>query len=311
MDVPRRWARCGVRSVVSNSLVVDGGPQPIISVCVKWVDLHPEIDPLTGTVSNDRRRYGFSQSDQAAFEVGLRLAAQRGHQLRLIAAAPPAVEPALRDLAASGASSVCRVDVPEGAASGDVAAAIAFAVRHDPQPLVVCGDYSLDRGSGSVPGLIAHHLALPQALGLIEVNDPDALASNVLRVTRRLDGGRREHLEVTGAAVLSVEGSVATLRRAPLSGVLAQRSKSIDVIEPGVEAVAATAPNAITRDEPIRPRARVLTPPAGSSALERVVELTGALVDRTPPRRVVAEPDEAADVILAQLRSWGYLDGDE
>ena len=41
-----------------------------------------------------------------------------------------------------------------------------------------------------------------------------------------------------------------------------------------------------------------------------VVELTGALVARTPPRRVDAadDADAAADAIIEQLAAWGYLD---
>ena len=54
----------------------------------------------------------------------------------------------------------------------------------------------------------------------------------------------------------------------------------------------------------------MLPAPAGDHALQRIVALTGALVDRDPPRTVVLEPGAAADEILAQLRSWGYLAGD-
>ena len=59
-----------------------------IAVCVKWVDLHPEIDPLTGVVTTEPRRSGFSDSDQAALEVGLRLAEGRGGSVVLISVAP-------------------------------------------------------------------------------------------------------------------------------------------------------------------------------------------------------------------------------
>ena len=36
-------------------------------------------------------------------------------------------------------------------------------------------------------------------------------------------------------------------------------------------------------------------------------QLTGALVDRTPPRSVTLDPPQAAEAIVEQLRSWGYL----
>jgi electron transfer flavoprotein beta subunit len=69
-----------------------------------------------------------------------------------------------------------------------------------------------------------------------------------------------------------------------------------------------TAPGStLRRAEPLRPRARVMPPPAGDTARDRIVALTGALVDRTPPRTVEGTPEEAADAILEQLRTWGYV----
>ena len=50
----------------------------MIAVCVKWVDLRPEIDALTGAVSTDERRFGFSSADEAALELALRIVQARG-----------------------------------------------------------------------------------------------------------------------------------------------------------------------------------------------------------------------------------------
>ena len=105
-------------------------------------------------------------------------------------------------------------------------------------------------------------------------------------------------------AVLSVEGAVSELRRAPLSASLAAREERIEVrSDPRVRGDVPAE-----QLEPWRPRARVLPAPVGGHALERVVALTGALVDRTPPRTVVLDPADAADTILDQLRSWGYVE---
>ncbi|MFM7068057.1 MAG: putative mycofactocin-associated electron transfer flavoprotein, partial [Actinomycetes bacterium] len=166
--------------------------------------------------------------------------------------------------------------------------------------LVVCGDYSADRGSGSVPAYLAHHLGAQQALGLVEITGAE---SGTVHGVRRLDGGRREQLVARGPAVVSVEGSVATLRRAPLAATLSAQSAPIEVVagrpDPHVEP---------PRTEPWRPRPRHLPAPQGVAAFDRVVELTGANVERTPPRTVELPPGEAARVVLEQLRSWGYLD---
>jgi len=51
--------------------------------------------------------------------------------------------------------------------------------------------------------------------------------------------------------------------------------------------------------------------PTGGAAFSRVVQLTGALVDRTPPQVVEADPATAAALIVERLGEWGYLDAED
>jgi electron transfer flavoprotein beta subunit len=118
---------------------------------------------------------------------------------------------------------------------------------------------------------------------------------------RRLDGGRREILAISGRAVLSVEGSTARLRRASLRSVIAADSASIDV------RTAPSTPHDNVELVPYRPRARVLPAPSGASALDRVRVLTDAGGTPSRSETVVLEPTEAARRILQALREWGYL----
>jgi electron transfer flavoprotein beta subunit len=113
-------------------------------------------------------------------------------------------------------------------------------------------------------------------------------------------------IEVCGPAVLSVEGSVAQLRRAPLSATLGSTAPEVEVITTGTHLAAAP----VARVLPWRPPPRRLPAPGASDAFGRIVELTGALADRTPPRTVEASPTDAAMAILDQLRSGGYLGRD-
>jgi electron transfer flavoprotein beta subunit len=271
-----------------------------IAVCVKWVDLHPKLDLGTGSVDLDERRFGFSPADAAALETALAFADERGDTIvRIVCAGPASAEPALRELSATGAAEISRVDLHHGADSALVASAVAAAVADC--ELVLCGDYSLDRQSATVPPQIAAHLGWPQCLGVVEVelsNDGDTVLAS-----RRLDGGWRERVSVDLPAVVSVEGSVATLRRAGMPQVLAARNTEIVVVEPQRSHVSELP---VGHCEPLRPRTRRIAPPVGTTR-QRIVELTGALVDRTPPRRIDASPQEAAAVILEQLRAWGYV----
>ncbi len=277
-----------------------------VVVCVKWTDLRPVVDPLHGAVTAQTHGEGFSSSDRAALEVGLRLADSWDAEVALVALGPSAADGALRELAASGVARVVRVDASTDLPSDQVAAllgAAITAIAPGDDRLVLCGDASADRGSGSVPAFLAAALDSSQALGLIQAaSDPDASVGAVAAL-RRLDGGRRERLSVAAPAVLSVEGGAGELRRASLASSLAARELPVEVVVPVGRRQAETVSLS-----PWRPRARVVPAPEGDQALDRIVSLTGALVDRTPPRTVVLEPAAAADEILSQLRAWGYLD---
>jgi electron transfer flavoprotein beta subunit len=197
-----------------------------------------------------------------------------------------------------------RVDVALDAPSQQVAVALASALGGF--DLVCCGDYSLDRGTGSVPAFLAGELGAAQALGLVDAEaagpgDP----GGALRVTRRLDQGRREILSVSAPAVLSFEGTL-ELRRAPLRRLLAAADAPVEVV-PGPVALTGSVVTEVRRG-PYRPRARALPPPAGDTR-QRVLALTGALTQHTPPQLLELEPAEAAATILEQLRIWGHLPG--
>jgi electron transfer flavoprotein beta subunit len=275
----------------------------IVAVALKWVDRRPEVDPLTGAVQTDPRTSGTSPADDAALEWGLQAAEAWGGEVLAVTAGPPGADAVLRQSLAAGAGRAVRVDLDPATSSEDVAAGLAPVVAD--AGLVLCGDWSLDRGSGSVPAYLAAHLGAAQALGCTDLAVDPATPGQV-RAERRLDGGRRERVVVPSPGVVSVEGRAGRLRRAPLDGVLRARRQVIEVVAP---ARLGRAPRPLpVRSGPFRPRARALPPPpAGLDARQRVLALTGALVERTPPQLVVLEPAAAADRILDQLRAWGYV----
>jgi electron transfer flavoprotein beta subunit len=125
-----------------------------------------------------------------------------------------------------------------------------------------------------------------------------------LTVVRRLDGGRRERSIVHAAAVLSVEGSVARLRRASLGASLASQSHVIDIVETNIERSAghdASAPR------PYRPRARSIPAPRGATPLDRVRAVTESTAPKGSGEPIMLDPPQAAATILERLREWGYV----
>lgn len=275
----------------------------MVTVCMKWTS-RIGSDP---THLGDDRFAGVSAADQAALETGLAIAEALGLDLVALTVGPAGADQILREAVASGAASAIRVDAPTAISSAEVARQLA---RHiDASGVVVCGDYSSDRGTGSVPAFLAHRLGVQQALGLIGLDlsglagpdQPDAARS--MRAVRRLDGGRREILTVSLPCVVSVEGSVATLRRASLRAALSARSAAIE-IAPMATFIAQPATPVVT---PYRPRARALPPPAGAAVLDRLRALTDAATADAHGETVTLDPPAAAARIVATLRAWGHL----
>ena len=295
------------------------GHTPLVVACLRITDLRPEVDPLTGAVRGDRWGIGLPAADGAALEHALRICQTWSGQLTAVAVGPVSVEPVLRQVAALGAS-VLRVPASEaGAADGETRPLV-----HDQQALarrvveavgtrpsvVVCGDRSVDRGTGSFPAFLAHELGAAQALGLVSLDTGPG--GDSLVAERRLDGGWRERLRIPLPAVCSVEAAGVRLRRAPLAAALAAADSAVPV-SPGSSPQAVGSEGHEVRVGPTRPfapRTRVLPPPRGDDPRVRLLALTGALVAHDPPTVVGPVGSvEAADALIGFLVRHGYLDG--
>ena len=210
----------------------------MIVTCLKWVSHPGEPD--------DERFAGMSPADRAALELALQQADASGDSITAVTVGPAGADRVLREAHAAGARRLVRIDTADESlallGSDAVAAAIGAVVRQlagdagnsagggtaatTDALWAWCGDYSLDRGSGSVPAYLAGAIGARQALGCIAV---EPHGHGTLHAVRRLDGGRRELLEVQAPAVISVEGSVAQLRRSSLAAVRTAMSAAVEV----------------------------------------------------------------------------------
>jgi electron transfer flavoprotein beta subunit len=285
----------------------------LIVAAMGWSWQEAEVDPLTGTVRADPHDRGPDRADFAALEHALRLAEKWDARVVAASVGPVEADAMLWDALAAGAAEVLRVEPaartssprPADLVGGgrDLPAALAAALRslYGVPDLVLCGDRSADRGTGSFPAFLAAALNAAQVLGVVRM-EPEG--DGVVRVHRRLDGGRREVLRVRPPAVVSVEAAGVRLRRAGLPATLASGHAAIPVVR-ATGAPANRIP--VLGSHPYRPRPRELAGPSGS-ALRRTLELTGALVERTPPTVLgPLSPGQAADELLGYLRRRGYL----
>jgi electron transfer flavoprotein beta subunit len=308
-------------------------PTPLIVACLRISDPRPAVDPITGEVVRDPRAEPLGPNDAAALERALRFAQAWQGQVLAVAAGGPAADVTLREVAALGAR-VLRVSWPVSSGHADsqqvlgpapdyltdlvaderaLAVALAAAIRSVGDPsLVLCGDRSADRGTGALPAFLAHELGAAQALGLVSLEEEPsyeaAASGRTLRAERRLDGGRREVLRVSGPAVCSIEAAGVRLRRAPLSAALAAGDNDVPV----AASPAVAHGQGLRHDggRPYRPRTRVVTPPVGATPRDRLLDLTGAMVVHEPPTLVgPTDAAGAADALLDYLRKRGYWSG--
>ena len=157
---------------------------PLIVACLRISDLRPAVDPLNGAVTRDRLGVGLSPADAAGLEHALRIADAWSGRVVAVCVGPASVDPVLREVAALG---VAVVRVPLGD-EGDghryvaelaedergLARTLAAAIAPFGLPeLVVCGDRSVDRGSGALPAYLAVELGAAQALGLVALEPVD------------------------------------------------------------------------------------------------------------------------------------------
>lgn len=273
----------------------------LIVAALRWSDQRAAVDQLTGEVHTDPRTSGASAADRAALEHALRIAEVFDGQCLAVTVGPVEAEEMLREALAVGVHEVVRVEGPAATVTedGSETARMLLDGLPDRPDVIVCGDHSADRGVGSTPAFLAQRLGACQALGLIELNAADG----ALHAVRRLDGGRRERLTFGVPAVCSVERAGTVLRRAPLPATIAAQRAEIPVAHTGslryLRAGGA---------RPYRPRPRGLPAPRGSEPHARMLALTGALVERTPPKVLrPATAEEAARELLDYLRQHGYV----
>lgn len=277
-----------------------------VLVCLKWVSTRTEVHPITGEVTTDDRFSGISAADSSALEWSLMLGAALGASVTAATVGPAAAEAALLDAIACGAGKGVRIatdlSTDRQVTSQQTAEALG-SIGSDHQ-VVVCGDYSTDRGSGSVPVFLAHYLGLPQALGLLHLETEDGQVV----ATRRLDHGRRERLALKLPAVISVESGL-ELRRAALSATLSAKTATIETHDlHEVLSNKSREPHSWKSRgmAPYRPRVRRIEAPEGD-AVERVQQLAQVGGAPSAAKVVTATPADAADIAIEQLREWGYL----
>ena len=245
-----------------------------IAVCWKWVSIGDGPDRHRRTVGRGvAGRRGRARDSRSSCR-------RRMATVTVVCVGPAGADAALRGALAAGATRAGAHRRPARARQPR------RRDRHSPawsaaSDFVICGDYSLDRGTGSVPGVPRPRTRRARRPSVSSRSTASRHGDTTLRVPpparRRPPRGARRR----PPAVISVEGSVRRLRRASLGrGRRLEGGADIEIVEAVADDHAPPPPSS----SPYRPRARALPRPHGP-VLDRVREHPRRRRYRHVPRR--------------------------
>ena len=286
-------------------------------VCVKQTPdgASVYIDPITGQVDVERFVQVLNPADACAIEAAVRLKEHIGGPVTVLTIGPRDAEGALRAGLALGADTALRLWNDNAAAWGPftVAAALASFVRHlEIEPdLILCGDASSDWSSSSVGPALAQHLALSQVTGVSQLTVVHESVPVRLHVTRKLERGYREILEVETPLLMTVTADLNEPRYPSLPAHLAALKATIPVVDPNTFMIFGDEDSdetTLLEMHMPRPRPRyVTTPNSKDSAYRRIGDIVSGGATSRKARLIEGTPEELAATLVDFLKARGFV----
>ena len=213
-----------------------------IAVCVKQIpdqSIPGKLDPGSHNLVRDGKLI-LDDSDSYGVEMALQLVDRAGGgEVVLISMAPNGEVSGLRTALAMGADKAVLVSDPSlsGADALSTAKVLAAAIRRNPFDLVMAATESTDGYTGTVPVQIAELLDIPSVSFAKKVD----IENGILKVQRQTESGYDE-VECPLPALVSVTAGVVDPRYPSFKGIMAAKSKPVDVVDVAGLGVAPISP---------------------------------------------------------------------
>ena len=216
-----------------------------IVVCVKSVPItigaELMIDESKGRVALDGIPFDINEWDEYALEEAVRLKERLGGSVTVVAVSPRDVDEVILKCLAKGADRAIKiVDKSIREYDAYTTARILHAVIKDMvYDLILCGAQAGDDGYALVGVMLASLLGIPYATMVRKLE----LINNHIRVTRELEEGFEEVVEVELPALLTIQtginepryASIMSIRRARHKEIIAFDLKSLGMVESDFE----------------------------------------------------------------------------
>ena len=200
-----------------------------IIVCVKRVpetaESEVKIDPSGKAINQEGLAFTINEADNYALEEALLVKEKLGGTVTVITMGAKESDDTLRMGLAKGADTAIRLDDPAFAESDGVATAriLASAIKDMQYDLVMTGCIAADDYYSQVGPALAEFLGIPHAAMVtkVELNDGQA------EVSRELEGGLLEVLDIKLPSVLTIQTGINEPRYASIMGIAKASKKEI------------------------------------------------------------------------------------
>jgi electron transfer flavoprotein beta subunit len=200
-----------------------------VVVCVKQIPdpaAPPALDPNTHNLDRTGKLI-LDDSDAYGVEMGLQLTSGEGDEVILVSMAPGGETSGLRTALAMGAARAILVsdDSLAGSDALGTAKVLAAAIKRAEPDLVLTATESTDGYTGTIPAQIAELLGFPSITFAKKI----AVDGSTVRIERQTEAGYDE-VESPLPAVVSVTAGVVEPRYPSFKGIMAAKSKPVDVL---------------------------------------------------------------------------------
>jgi electron transfer flavoprotein beta subunit len=227
-------------------------PPMKIVVTIKQVperDAPVRIDASGRWIESVDAGSALNEPDAYALEEGLLLKEKHGGELIAVSIGPESAASTLREALAKGADRALHIvaDTPQPIDALATARLLAAAIGPEQPDLVLTGLQSEDLGQGQTGVMLAELLGLPHATLVLSIEG----TADGLQVTRELEDGWRQTVDLPLPAALTIQSGGAPLRYATLMGIKRAKTKELRTIaaaslavdmSPAVELVDLAAP---------------------------------------------------------------------
>ncbi len=201
-------------------------------VCIKYVpdtsEADIKLDETGKAVDSSRFSFDINDADNYAVEESVLIKEDKGGEVTVVSIGPEKSEVMIRMALAKGGDRAIRIE-DSRINSFDpicIAKVLAGAIKGQEFDLVLTGCMANDDGQMAVGVALAEELGVAHAAMVKEVEVLDGK----VKVSRELEGGLMEVLEVDLPAVLTIQTGINEPRYAPIRGIRQAQKKELKVM---------------------------------------------------------------------------------